>query len=280
MRMGGIRQPDDDSHPSTRARWVGTLPPMTIDAIRVLDADPDLGDVLDEGELDEARRALVAPAMTLAKGDWSPRQAVPEGNGHLGLLVTQGILCREVAIADTVCAELVGPGDLLRPWDGGGVSALVASDVRWRVLQETRFALLGRRFTITAARWPSLTSAFVARSVSRSQGLAVSAAITCTIGLDRRLVMLFSHLSDRWGKVRPDGLMVPVPMTHELIGRLIGACRPSVSTALKQLEREGLIVRLGADGWLLRHPPLRLLQGTGGEARRSAAPSPAVAATA
>ncbi len=237
----------------------------TIDAIRVLDADPDLGDVLDEGEFDEARQALVAPAMTLAKGDWVPRQTVPEGKGHLGVLVTQGILCREVAIADRVCAELVGPGDLLRPWDGAGTSALVAYDVRWRVLQEARFALLGRRFTITAARWPSLTSALVGRSVSRSQGLAVSAAITCTIGLDRRLLMLFSHLADRWGKVRSDGFVVPVPMTHEVIGRLIGACRPSVSTALKQLEREGLIARIGSEGWLLRHPPLRLLHGTGAQ---------------
>jgi hypothetical protein len=236
---------------------------MTIDAVRVLDADPALGDALGEEEFEEARLALVAPAMTLAKGDWKPRQTPSEPHGHLGLLVTQGILCREVVIADRVCAELVGPGDLIRPWDGADGAALVAYAIRWRVLRETRFALLGRRFTTTAARWPCLTSAFVARSVSRSQGLALSAAITCTTGLDRRLLMLFSHLADRWGKVRSDGLLVPLPMTHELIGRLIGACRPSVSTALKELEREGQIVRVGAEGWLLCDPPLTLLHGAG-----------------
>jgi hypothetical protein len=236
---------------------------MPIDSIRVLEADPDLGDVLARDEFEEARRALIAPALTVAKGDWNPCQAVPETDGHLGVLVTRGILCREVALAGSVCAELVGPGDLVRPWDGLGEPAMVAHDIHWRALQETRFALLGRRFTIKAARWPLLASAFVARSVSRSQGLALSAAIASTTGLDRRLLMLFSHLADRWGKVRADGMVVPVPMTQELIGRLIGACRPSVSTALKQLEREGLVVRIGCDGWLLRHPPLRLLQGAG-----------------
>lgn len=239
---------------------------MITDAIRVLDADPDLGNVLTEGEFEEARQALVAPAETLGRGNWSPRQTVPESSGQLGVLVTRGILCREVVIGGTGCAELVGPGDLLRPWDDTSGSDLVAYDVRWRVLQEARFALLGRRFATTAARWPSLTGALVARSVSRSQGLALAAAITCTIGLDRRLLMLFSHLADRWGKVRSDGLVVPVPMTHELIGRLIGACRPSVSTALKQLEREGRVVRLGSEGWLLRRPTLRLLEGAAGEA--------------
>ncbi len=236
---------------------------MTIAAVRILDADPDLGDALGEDEFEEARLALVAPAMTLAKGDWRPRQTTSEPHGHLGVLVTQGILCREVVIAARVCAELVGPGDLIRPWDPAGGPPSVAYAVRWRVLQETRLALLGRRFTTTAARWPPLTSAFVARAVSRSQGLALSAAITCTTGLDRRLLMLFSHLADRWGKVRSDGVLVPVPMTHELIGRLIGACRPSVSTALKELEREGRIVRVGAEGWLLRDPPRKLLHDAG-----------------
>lgn len=261
-------------------RWCERWHPftMTADSIRVLDADPDLGDGLAEGEFKEARRALVAPGLTIPEGDWDPRRALPEDNGQLVVLVTRGVLCREVGTADIVRAELVGPGDLVRPWDGAGESGLVRHHIRWRVLQETRLALLGRRFTTIAARWPMLTGALVARSVSRSHGLALSAAITCTIRLDQRLLMLFAHLADRWGKVRPDGLLVPVPMTHEVVARLIGACRPSVSTALKQLGREGLVVRMRSEGWLLRHPPLRLIQRAAGETAADADAALSVAA--
>jgi len=230
-------------------------------AVRVLDADPELAEALHDEELEEARRTLVAPTLTLAKGDWSPRGKIREANQQLGLLVVGGLLCREVAIGNTVCAELVGTGDLLRPWDGANASALVPHDVRWHVLEQARLALLGRRFASAAACWPALTSAFVARAMNRSQGLALSAAITCTTGIETRLSMLFWHLADRWGRVCRDGVLVPLPLTHELIGRLIGARRPSVSTALKQLEREGSIVRAHSGGWLLAgEPPCEVLQ--------------------
>ncbi len=231
-------------------------------ALRVLDADPDLADVLDEDELEEARYSLIAPAITLSKGDWCPRQAIADSKGHVGVLVTEGTLCREVVIGDSVCAELVGPGDLLRPWDAAGASVLMSCDVRWHVLEDARLAILGRGFATVAARWPALTSALVSRAVSRSHGLALSATISCTTGMETRLLMLFWHMADRWGRVRSEGVVVPVPMTHELIGRLIGARRPSVSTALKRLEQEALITRLHGGGWLLAgDPPSAALQG-------------------
>ena len=232
------------------------VPSRQIAAVRVLDVDRDLADALDDQELEAARCALVAPAITLGKGGWTPRRAAPGENAHIGVLVTRGILCREVAIGDSVCAELVGPGDLLRPWEGGS-SLLVSCDVHWHVLQEAQLAMLGRSFAGVAARWPALTSALVGRAISRSHALALSAIISCTTGLETRLSMLFWHIADRWGKVRTDGVVVPIQMTHELIGRLIGARRPSVSTALKQLERDGFITRLDGAGWLLRGEPPR-----------------------
>ena len=236
-----------------------------VSGVHVLDADPDLADVLDAQELEEARYALVAPAITLNRGDWSPRQAIPAKKGQLGVLVTEGILCRELVIGDSACAELVGPGDLLRPWEGGSRGLLVSCDVRWHVLKEAQLAILGRRFAELAARWPALTSALVARAVSRSHALALSATISCTTGLETRLLMLFWHMADRWGRVRLDGVVVPVQMTHELIARLIGARRPSVSTALKRLERYGEITRLERAGWLLRGDPPKALVRCGGD---------------
>jgi CRP/FNR family cyclic AMP-dependent transcriptional regulator len=223
--------------------------------VRVLDADPDLAEALDPEELEEASRALIAPAVRLAKGDWRPRQAVPPASGHLGVLVTSGVLCREIAVGDTICAELVGPGDLLRPWDGGETRVLVSYDIFWHVLEDATLAILDRRFVDVAARWPPLTSALVGRALARSNSLALAATIRCTTGLETRLLMLFRHMADRWGRVRRDGVVVPVRLTHDLIAHLIGARRPSVSTVLKQLERDGRIVRLHGDGWLLAGDP-------------------------
>lgn len=235
--------------------------PGHVGSVRVLDADCDLAEVLDDQQLEEARCALVAPAITLAKGDWSPRQGTIAVDAQIGVLVTKGILCREVMIGDSVCAELVGPGDLLRPWEGTAAGSLVSCDVHWHVLEDAQLAILGSRFATVAARWPALTSALVGRAINRSHALALSATISCSTGLEARLMMLFWHLADRWGRVRPDGVLVPIRMTHALIGRLISARRPSVSTALKQLERDGQITRLPGGGWLLAGDPPHALPG-------------------
>jgi hypothetical protein len=49
-------------------------------------------------------------------------------------------------------------------------------------------------------------------------------------------------------------VVVPVRLTHDMIGRLVGAHRPSVTTALSELSRANRIARL-PHGWLLRGDP-------------------------
>jgi hypothetical protein len=55
--------------------------------------------------------------------------------------------------------------------------------------------------------------------------------------------------------VTPDGVVLRLPLTHQLLGRLIGARRPSVTSALQRLDRERLAVRTDDGGWLLRGRP-------------------------
>lgn len=233
------------------------MTPTTADRcgpVRLLDADPDLAAALAEDERHEATLALVVPAVTLEAGEWAPCSTAVD-DGRVGLLIVSGLMCREVAIGDSVSAELLGPGDVIRPWEPPE-QTLVPYEVRWQVLEHSRLALLGPRFAQQAARWPALTSALVARTVRRSQALALAAAITCTTGLETRLLMLFWNLADRWGKMTPDGVVVPVTLTHETIARLVGARRPSISTALKQLERDGRLARVHRGGWMLTGEPL------------------------
>jgi DNA-binding IclR family transcriptional regulator len=53
---------------------------------------------------------------------------------------------------------------------------------------------------------------------------------------------------------------VPLALSHSDLAELVGAARPSVSVALKQLSDAGLVWRNEADGtWMLtREPPTEL----------------------
>ncbi len=223
--------------------------------VRVLDRDPGLADCLSNEDLEEARRVLIAPCGILPPGDWRPcAKGVPD-NHSLGLLVLDGLITRQVSVGGAVSAELVGPGDLISPGDGFGSDAPQPLHVDWRVLEESRVVVLGENFAGTAARWPALTAALVARVTRRAQTLALLQAIGAAKGVELRLTMLFWHFAGRWGRVRSDGVLIPLPLTHETLGRLVGARRPSVSTALKSLERQQSLTCERGHGWLLKPTP-------------------------
>jgi DNA-binding transcriptional ArsR family regulator len=52
--------------------------------------------------------------------------------------------------------------------------------------------------------------------------------------------------------VGPDGLIVPLPLTHQALGRLVGAERPTVSLAITQLKEAGVLDRRDDASWVLR----------------------------
>jgi CRP-like cAMP-binding protein len=61
--------------------------------------------------------------------------------------------------------------------------------------------------------------------------------------IDERILLLFRHLADRFGHPRRGGIEVTLPLTHRMIGDVIAAPRPTVTTALTQLHDEGVLVR-------------------------------------
>jgi CRP-like cAMP-binding protein len=88
------------------------------------------------------------------------------------------------------------------------------------------------------------------RAGRRASDLSVQRAITSQPRLEVRLTLLLWHLAGRWGRVEPGGIRVPLPLTHRLLGRLVGAERPSVSHALARLSAAGLVTG-HADEWHL-----------------------------
>jgi hypothetical protein len=233
--------------------------------LRVLDADPELGDGLNPEEFREAHRRAVAEMRLLEPGEWKPLAEDYNGDGaptgHLGLLVIDGLLMRDVGINQSICAELLGQGDLLRPWDEDTRYSTSPFRVRWRVLRPTRLAVLDRRFAAAACHWPEVMEVTVSRSIRRAHGLAFHLALSNLKRVDARLHVLLWHLSDRWGRVGVDGVSLRLPLTHEMLAQLVAAKRPSVTTALGQLTGRGVISRRGDGTWVLHGDPPSELGG-------------------
>jgi hypothetical protein len=113
------------------------------------------------------------------------------GPRNAGLLVLDGVIARELALGDTVSSELLGEGDLLRPWTLDDDVRLVEAATGWNV--------------------------------------------------------------------------VPLALSHRALGQLVGARRPTVSTALAKLARCDRVSRRSDGTWLL-HPTSRPSVGTAADA--------------
>ena len=198
-----------------------------------------------------ARRAATVVTFVADPGELELQRWLQITAGGPGLLVLGGALVSYARVLDRVVAEVVGRRDLLHlPGEGAG-HAFLDCDLSWSILQPTRFAILDRRFADQVRRWPQITHALLRRAERRLAQLAVQRAIAAQPRLEVRLLLLLWHLAARWGKVEPGGVRLPLPLTHILLGRLVGAERPSVTHALKRLAVAGWI-NGSEDGWHLR----------------------------
>jgi CRP/FNR family transcriptional regulator, cyclic AMP receptor protein len=227
----------------------------TAEMVRLLDVDADLGELLSDARREQAERELVVGIRRLPVGTWDVSGLAGATADHVGLLLVHGVLSRELVLGGQVSVELLGPGDLVRPWQPPGRESLLPVDVVWSVLSPLTLAVLDRRFAASAARYPEVIATLFDRLSERSLRLATSQAISQLTRVDRRIMALFWHLAERWGRVSGDGVIVSLALTHRILGQLVGARRPTVSTALADLAERGELVRRPDGSWLLRGDP-------------------------
>jgi len=226
----------------------------------LLELDEELGELVPEARLGAAHVQLQVEVHRLAAGPLSATmaEASPE---HVGLLLLEGVVSREVVVSDTVSTELLGPGDVVRPWTMHGDNQMLQLEIRWNALTESRVAVLDRRFAGRLTQWPEVNSVLIDRLNERAQRLAVTQAISQLNRVDRRILALFWHLADRWGRVTPDGVLVPLTLSHRMLGQLVGARRPTVSTAVAKLAERGDLCRRDNGTWIVKGEPVGLPAG-------------------
>jgi CRP/FNR family cyclic AMP-dependent transcriptional regulator len=229
---------------------------VTEQSVAILELEHTLAQDLGPELTETLMRRLRADVIHLPERAWHPEEVPLSPETDLGMIVIDGLLEREVRVAGRSAAEVLGPGDVLRPWDVvDRGAACVPVDSAWTVLEAARIAVLDERASAVAAGHPRLAAVLIGRVLNRARSLAVLLAIAQIRRLDVRIVTLLWHLADRFGRVRPEGVAVEVPLKHATIAKLLAATRPSVSSALTELTDQGQIERLPGGGWLLKGAP-------------------------
>jgi hypothetical protein len=236
--------------------------------VEILLRDPDLAAGIEPARLEAANQACRARTAKIAKGTWNPHELFPRPDGF-GLLQLSGFVVRRVGRAGRFGAELLGPGDLLRPWQTVGAIATLPFEPLWSVVGTTEVALLDGAFARRVTPFPAIAVALVDRATLRSRHLALTMAILQQARVDARLHWLFWQLADRWGRTTREGVTVELPLTHALLAELVAARRPSVTTALSGLAAAGKVRRRDGGSWLLRGGPSPEFTGPIGGAERS-----------
>jgi hypothetical protein len=231
------------------------------EAISIIDADPDLADRIDADQLQRARREAVTRVQRLTPGDWDVAGALEEDVHHRGFLVVDGLLSRTVDVLGRRCVELIGPCDVMRPWQWDDEGSHVHAEVGWSVLEPSGLAVLDHRLVLRINPWPQLGVELFNRGTRRAHHLAVALAIAHHPRVDDRLLLTLWHLAERWGRVHPDGIVVPLPLSHQRLAEIVGAHRPSVTTAMGELTRAGKVGRRENGDWVLHGQPPEQLRG-------------------
>lgn len=167
-----------------------------------------------------------------------------------GLVLLDGLICREVALCDRHMLELLGPGDVMVP-AAGAEHPTLGGRVTLTAAADTLLIVLGESFIRAAARWPILLARVHQRLEGQRERLAIQGLIAHLPRAEHRLLLVLWHLAEHWGRVTPEGTVLPLALSHDLLAQLAAARRPTATLAVRKLEAERSIRRLVDGSWLL-----------------------------
>jgi CRP/FNR family transcriptional regulator, cyclic AMP receptor protein len=249
------------THPAFAESTAESIPQARTPAtVSLLAVAPELAADLSAEAIQVAQQALIVPTVTIAPGPcdlWTSIGNADVVGPLFGLLLLDGLLVREVLLGGQAAARIYGPGDLLQ-LEQDRVGSLGTITV-CSAPTDVTLALLDDRVVAGMRRWPRLFTRVCGQLMSQIDRAAEHQAISQLVRVEDRLLAMFWHLADRWGRVCADGVLVELALTHEALGRLIGARRSTVTLGLRALESEHFLERLRGGTWLLAPHSLQRL---------------------
>jgi CRP/FNR family transcriptional regulator, cyclic AMP receptor protein len=244
-----------------RAYLAGMTTDMAAGMISIVDADPELAELLGDDDLERARHETLTRVQRVDPGEWDVSGSLEPEVYHRGFMLVEGLMTREVNVLGRRAVELIGPGDVLRPWSWDEEGSHVQAEIGWRALETTKLAVLDHALVARLDPWPQLGVELVNRGTRRAHHLAVALAIAHHSRIEERLLLTLWHLAERWGRVTPAGILVPLPLDHQRLAGIVGAHRPSVTKALGALADAGKLSRRDDGNWILHGEPPDKLRG-------------------
>lgn len=226
--------------------------PLVPTLVHVLDEDPDLAVALGGPQRSAARRRALAPVVWVDPGPADFIGAYGSATGWLGLLVVDGLILQHSSVLGRSSTQVLTAGDVFCPWEIENDGSVLPSTVSFELLTRSRVALLDADFAERIRPWPEIVSALIGRADRRTHGRTVSNGLAAYPRVDIRIVALLWELAERVGvAVADEEVVLPLPLTHRTLAKIVGCERTSVTSALGALRRENLVVR-DAGGWILR----------------------------
>ena len=184
---------------------------------------------------DDARRSAARALASCPVVDVPPGRSVDLRDAAL-IVVEQGVVILTGADGRRIVIALAGAGEVLAP---------PASDEELSSLTGARVTALSHDARRVLMRIPAaaeaITDGLVAALRERKTSLKVFAHFPHVERVRGKLLQLArSH-----GKVTAGGILIDLPLTHDLIADSIGSSRETVTLALRQLMRLGFVARVG-----------------------------------
>jgi CRP/FNR family transcriptional regulator, cyclic AMP receptor protein len=197
-----------------------------------------------------AERTLIVPLVSARDADLADviSTQIP---GAFDFLIVDGVVLKETTLDGRSALELLGRGDLLAP------PLMPARQLESRALSrylahgQTSLAAIEDHVRQAARRWPGIADFLHDRLARQTHHASMQLATLHLPRVENRLIALFADLAERFGHMAADGILIDLPLTHEIIGGLVASRRPTVTLALTQLASNGMITRLEGDRWKL-----------------------------
>lgn len=186
----------------------------------------------------------LGPTASVRTGPLDP---APFARRSAFAIVVAGAILRRTESGGRDAAELLGPGDVL-DLRGDHDPSTLRSVMTFEVLVDAALAPVPPPGTPVG---DAVLRALPHQLADQCRRASIHLAALSQPHVEERLRAVLCEVADRFGRVARDGVVVDLPLTHRLLGALVGARRPTVSLAIAALTERGELARRDDGAWLV-----------------------------